>query len=214
MNKYKVGDKVVMKIISADQDEIKKYSVSGVDNNWSWCLPQNLLERYTEPLSTYTEPLEAKIRRQAAEITRLLAENERLKPNYENIRAVGQNEAWELARKIASTAGGLSSSELVEIFNAFLPRDILSENTYPEAAAKVSEWKKAKEEIKVGDVVKAVKTECDEIVEFCVTEIDDEGFIYGVGAKGQIFSGRPKHLWHKTGRHIDIDSLLKQLAEE
>lgn len=45
MSKYKVGDKVVMKIISADQDEIKTYSVSGVDNNWRWCLPQNLLEK-------------------------------------------------------------------------------------------------------------------------------------------------------------------------
>ena len=46
MSKYKVGDKVVMKIISADQDEIKTYSVSGVNNDWRWCLPQNLLERY------------------------------------------------------------------------------------------------------------------------------------------------------------------------
>ena len=64
MSKYKVGDKVVMKIISADQDEIKTYSVSGVNNDWRWCLPQNLLERYIEPLSTYTEPLEAKIRNQ------------------------------------------------------------------------------------------------------------------------------------------------------
>ena len=85
--KYKVGDKVVMKIISAEQDEIKTYSVSGVNNNWRWCLPQNLLERYTEPLSTYTEPLEAKIRRQAAEITRLLAEYKEINNNeHELIR--------------------------------------------------------------------------------------------------------------------------------
>ena len=102
MSKYKAGDKVVMEIISADQDEIKKYSVSGVDNNWRWCLPQNLLERYTEPLSTYTEPLEAKIRRQAAEITRLLAENKELK-----------NKEQELTRErnqLMGRCGGLSAA--------------------------------------------------------------------------------------------------------
>ena len=155
MSKYKVGDKVVMKIISADQDEIKTYSVSGVNNDWRWCLPQNLLERYIEPLSTYTEPLEAKIRRQAAEITRLLSENKRLKAengnglwNIEQARAEGQNEAWELARKIVlmEKEGGMKDEDYKAIFGGCQPSDyILKTHTYPEAAAKVKAWKKAKE---------------------------------------------------------------------
>ena len=229
MSKYKVGDKVVMKIISADQDEIKTYSVSGVNDDWRWCLPQNLLERYTEPLSTYTEPLEAKIRRQEAEITRLLEENKELKEQMKfdlptliseedrrrmdinKARAEGAEAAWELARKIASTAGGLSSSELVEIFNAFLPRDILSENTYPEAAAKVSQWEKAKEEIKVGDIFQD-----DDGNNAIVTSVKGNTvyYMWDDGGTRSWFAEDVKKHFIKTGRHIDIDSFLKQIGGE
>ena len=196
-------------------------------------MPQNLLERYTEPLSNYTEPLEAKIRRQAAEITRLLRENKELKNEkqeltrernqlmgrcgglsaakikaFNNGRLAGQNEAWELARKIASTAGGLSSSELIEIFNSFLPRDILSENTYPEAAAKVEAWEKAT--IKRGDEVE--KNDLRD-ARFIVTFTNGK-LMSGVTQSGLVFSNEKTKDWHKTGRHIDIDSFLKQIGEE
>lgn len=221
MSKYKVGDKVVMKIISADQDEIKTYSVSGVNNDWRWCLPQNLLERYIEPLSTYTEPLEAKIRRQAAEITRLLSENKRLKAengnglwNIEQARAEGQNEAWELARKIVlmEKEGGMKDEDYKAIFGGCQPSDyILKTHTYPEAAAKVKAWKKAKEEIKVGDIV---KSKSDIPVEFCVTEISCHGRLYGIGKNGGTYSNKNPEFWEKTGRHIDIDSFLKQIGGE
>ena len=214
MSKYKAGDKVVMEIISADQDEIKTYSVSGVDNNWRWCLPQNLLERYTEPLTAYTEPLEAKIRRQAAEITRLLAENKRLKAengnslwNIEQARAEGAEEAWELARKIAVIPkdGGYGGSKLIEIFNTALIDEILN-LTYPFAAAKVAEWEKAKEEIKVGDVVSR------EGLYGVVKSVSDD-WLNGITASGISFQWL-KRKCTKTGRHIDIDSFLKQIGGE
>ena len=217
MSKYKVGDKVVMKIISADQDEIKTYSVSGVNDDWRWCLPQNLLERYTEPLSTYTEPLEAKIKRQAAEITRLLAENEKLKAENGNViweieQAFdrGCNEAWELARKIV-LKNGYFAYDLHEIFNCYGSHQVLEDYTYLEAAAKVAQWEKAKEEIKVGDVVRA---KLDAFFEFCVTEIDLDGLLYGIGKDGAIYSDKSPEDWEKTGRHIDIDGFLKQIGEE
>ena len=219
MSKYKVGDKVVMKIISADQDEIKTYSVSGVNNDWRWCLPQNLLERYIEPLSTYTEPLEAKIRRQAAEITRLLAENKRLKAengnglwNIEQARAEGQNEAWELARKIVlmEKEGGMKDEDYKAIFGGCQPSDyILKTHTYPEAAAKVAEWEKAKEEIKVGDVFEF--TSGGKAVVMKVYEDGEVALFFPDGGCG-IYE--PDESWHKTGRHIDIDSFLKQIGEE
>ena len=213
--KYKVGDKVVMKIISADQDEIKTYSVSGVNDDWRWCLPQNLLERYTEPLSTYTEPLEAKIRRQAAEITRLLAENERLKPNYENIRAVGQNEAWELARKIAVIPkdGGYGGSKLIEIFNTALNNEIFN-LTYPEAAAKVAEWEKAKEEIKVGDVVESNNGNGERIAVIDVWPSFDGLHFEGISSNRTLTIDASAKYYTKTGRHIDIGSFLKQIGGE
>lgn len=222
MSKYKVGDKVVMKIISADQDEIKTYSVSGVGNNWRWRLPQNLLERYTEPLSTYTEPLEAKIRRQAAEITRLLAENKELKDKLDNrcdmcierhekeveqARAEGAETAWELARKIV--LGGkdcYSCEDLKKIFDYGYSQAVMRHYTYLEAAAKVAEWEKAKEEIKVGDVVS------HEGFYGVVKSVSDD-WLNGITASGVNFQWL-KCKCTKTGRHIDIDSFLKQIGGE
>ena len=173
-------------------------------------------EEFEKTLPIIAEEYEAKIHRQAAEITRLLAENVKLKAVNGNViweieQAFdrGCNEAWELARKIASSDGRLSSSELVEIFNAFLPRDILSENTYPEAAAKVAEWEKAKEEIKRGDII---RNKYSTSSKFCVTDIGCDGHLYGVGRYGSTYSNKNPEDWEKTGRHIDIDGFLKQIG--
>lgn len=213
MNKYKVGDKIVLTVSDVNE---KAYYSYYVFNNNDLILWEPSTDNYAEPLSTYTEPLEAKIRRQAAEITRLLAENKELKEDFEKSKRVnlnmgrlaGQNEAWELARKLAPTAGGLSSSELVEIFNSFLPRDILSENTYPEAAAKVEAWEKAT--IKRGDEVE--KNDLRD-ARFIVTFTNGK-LMSGVTQSGLVFSNEKTKDWHKTGRHIDIDSFLKQIGEE
>lgn len=215
MNKYKLGDKVVLTVTgTAETGYFPRYVLNDNFNLW-----KQSIDELVEPLTTYTEPLEAKIRRQAAEITRLLAENKELKEeskrnytiNIEMARAEGHSEAWELARKIASTAGGLSSSELVEIFNAFLPRDILSENTYPEAAAKVEAWEKGKEGIKKGDVVVPRIGSAPEILVLCVIN----GKMTGISIpNGGTFVERDASKYTKTGRHIDIDSFLKQIGGE
>ena len=76
MNKYKVGDKIVLTVSDVNE---KAYYSYYVFNNNDLILWEPSTDKYAEPLSTYTEPLEAKIRRQAAEITRLLAENKELK---------------------------------------------------------------------------------------------------------------------------------------
>ena len=208
MSKYKVGDKVVMKIISADQDEIKTYSVSGVNDDWRWCLPQNLLERYTEPLSTYTEPLEAKIRRQAAEITRLLAENEKLKAengnslwNIEQARANGAEAAWELVRKIVK----MKLFDYKEIFNSQTLRTAIN-MTYPEAAAKVEAWERQKEEICIGDVVRYTDGTYGAVLQ--------NGHMLSVMLKDGSTTPWHKDCCRKTGRHIDIDGFLKQIGGE
>ena len=233
MSKYKVGDKVVMKIISADQDEIKTYSVSGVGNNWRWSLPQNLLERYTEPLSTYTEPIEAKIRRQAAEITRLLAENKRLKKEnktmsvkidcyelygdqheeeYNQAFNQGTEAAWELARKIFD----METNDIEDIFiteDAWNLGTVLNNYTYSEAAAKVAQWEKAKEEIKVGDIYKNIAGSC-----FVICDVNEEDNNAQVLWSSSLSSRKTldeiKRYYTKTGRHIDIDSFLKQIGGE
>ena len=214
MNKYKVDDKIVLTVSDVNE---KAYYSYYVFNNNDLILWESSTDKYAEPLSTYTEPLEAKIRRQAAEITRLLAENKELKEDFEKSKRVnlnmgrlaGQKEAWELARKIASTAGGLSSSELIKIFNSFLPRDILSDNTYPEAAAKVAGWEKAKEEIKVGDIY---RSETGNYVAIRTTDGEKGVAKILFMSNGEVTPDYIKSHCTKTGRHIDIDSLLKQIG--
>ena len=209
----KVGDKVVVEI--GEESEFwgrKGYDLTNI-----------------EPLSTYTEPLEAKIKNlkkklkkwvekgvnQRAEITRLLEENKRLKAengnslwNIEQARAEGAESAWELARKIAVIPknGGYGGSKLIEIFNTALIDEILN-LTYPFAAAKVAEWEKAKEEIKVGDVFEF--TSGGKAVVMKVYEDGEVALFFPDGGCG-IYE--PDESWHKTGRHIDIDSFLKQIG--
>ena len=215
MSKYKVGDKIVFTVTGTTEMKDYKFYVLN-DNSALW---ESSTDKYTEPLSAYTEPLEAKIRRQAAEITRLLAENKELKEeskrnytiNIEMARAEGHSEAWELARKIADDVdnGGYSEGELKQIFGCAIPETCIVENTYPEAAAKVAEWEKAKEEIKAGDVFEF--TSGGKAVVMKVYEDGEVALFFPDGGCG-IYE--PHESWHKTGRHIDIDSFLKQIGEE
>ena len=174
-----------------------------------------------ERMDVYTEPLEAKIRRQAAEITRLLAENEQLKKDLEyyhtvtdtcdieSARAEGQQEAWGLARKCML----MNNIDREVIFgsghNAMY--GVLTYHTYPEAAAKVEAWERKKEEICVGDVV---RFKSNNRVEFCVTDILDNSFLYGINAEGDVYSDRDIKLFEKTGRHIDVASMLAYIGGE
>ena len=209
MNKYKVGDKIVLTVSDVNE---KAYYSYYVFNNNDLILWEPSTDKYAEPLATYTEPLEAKIKRQAAEITRLLAENEKLKAESGNViweieQAFdrGCNAAWELARKIYLI---LLDEELEEIFGSDEPDNVIAAYSYQEAAAKVTEWEKAKEEVKRGDVVKAKRNTSSE---FCVTDIGCDGRLYGIGINGATYSNKNPEDWEKTGRHIDIDGFLKQI---
>lgn len=230
MSRYKVGDKVVV--------EIEKAALT--DNGGGFYIVLDYMQsaisvdEKSEPLSTYTEPLERKnenkqkqieklvdkLHRQAAEITRLLAENKELKEDFEKSKIVnlnagrlaGQNEAWELAQKIFRGAhnNGYSPKELAQIFGCEVSKPCILENTYPEAAAKVAEWEKAKEKIKVGDVLEGIY---DNEVKCIVTNLCPDNMAYLVFDDGTAGVYELDNL-KKTGRHIDIDSFLKQIGEE
>ena len=148
MNKYKVGDKIVLTVSDVNE---KAYYSYYVFNNNDLILWEPSTDKYAEPLSTYTEPLERKnenkqkqieklvdkLHRQAAEITRLLRENKELKNEkqeltrernqlmgrcgglsaakikaFNNGRLAGQNEAWELVRKIFD----METNDIEDIF--------------------------------------------------------------------------------------------------
>lgn len=215
MSKYIKGDKVVMEITDRFKNSYGHEYYSILDSVYS----TEFIDEKSEPLRDYTEPLEAKIRRQAAEITRLLAENKRLKAengnslwNIEQAKAEGQNEAWELARKLSRME---IDDKIQEVFNLeySFALTVIEQITYPEAAAKVAEWEKAKEEIKVGDVYEGnIGSRC-----FVIRNIDEETndveILWLDLAPGNRGIEEIKH-YKKTGRHIDIDSFLKQIGGE
>lgn len=131
----------------------------------------------------------------------------------ESARLAGQNEAWELARKIVDDVwnGGYSEGKLEQIFGYAISQLCIVKNTYTEAAKKVAEWEKPKEEIKRGDII---RNKYNTSSKFCVTNTGCDGHLYGVGRYGLIYSNQDPEYWEKTGRHIDIDSFLKQIGGE
>ena len=176
---YKVGDKVVMEITD-------KISIMGESNyilSDATVVNQGYIDKAAEPLSTYIE----------------------------QARAEGEQVAWKMAKKIVRQPinGGYKRSEFEEIFGCGYISDIFEKYTYQEAAAKVAEWEKAKEEIKVGDVFEF--TSGGKAVVMKVYEDGEVALFFPDGGCG-IYE--PHESWHKTGRHIDIDSFLKQIGEE
>ena len=139
MSKYKVGDKVILTVSDVNEKAYYPYYMFNNNNSNLWI---SSTDKYSEPLSTYTEPLEA-------EITRLLAENKELREDFEKSKRVnlnmgrlaGQNEAWELVRKIFD----METNDIEDIFikeDAWNLGTVLNNYTYQEAAAKVAEWEK------------------------------------------------------------------------
>ena len=214
MNKYKVGDKIVLTVSDVNE---KAYYSYYVFNNNDLILWEPSTDKYAEPLSTYTEPLEAKIKRQTAEITRLLRENEKLKAENGNVIweieqafARGCNEAWELTRKIFD----METNDIEDIFiteDAWNLGTVLNNYTYQEAAAKVAEWEKVKE-IKVGDILE----DRDEGNKVIVTSLKGRVIclLWDDGRIGTTYVELAKGIFRNTGRHIDIDGFLKQIRGE
>lgn len=123
----------------------------------------------------------------------------------------GLEDAWELARKIFT----FNNNKMEEIFGVAGKRSAFDDLTPQEALAKYEAYEKEQAEIKVGDVV----TDKEHKVELLVTIIyinhfdaikitpDDE-----YGKFGATYSGMVKSDFKKTGKHIDIQSVLQQIG--
>lgn len=116
-------------------------------------------------------------------------------------------EAWEIAKNLFAN---YSNAELDDIFGKGWSFPKLMELTPQEAKARIEAWEEEKE-INVGDEVRLKRDPGDEY-KFFVT--DKDGFeISGFsGFKGSVFSCRDIRFYEKTGRHIDIDGILKQIG--
>ena len=203
MSKYKAGDKVVMQIMQDDY-----YGDYKVGNEMcSWYNSQEFFDKVTEPLSEYTEPLEV-------EASRLIKENAKLKAEIESAKATGQQEAWELARKIAlsQSQGGMNDEDYKEIFGTVFSEHVMKNYTYTEAAAKIAEWERQKNEICVGDILlsKTIPTKCI-VISFEKLE-NTACILWKDGSSGKRNINELKKDFKKIG-HIDIASMLEQIGD-
>lgn len=114
-------------------------------------------------------------------------------------------EAWEIAKKILlyPTQGGYNSGELEEIFGR---TEHLWELTPQQAKTKIEAWK-AEKEINVGDEVDI----CGD--KGIVTSFGTDGdSIHVLYLDGIVNSYRKDKDIKKTGRHVDIKGILKQIG--
>lgn len=125
----------------------------------------------------------------------------------------GLNNAWELAKKV----GKYDGFKLREIFGLSECLDDFEEGESPysevmkmtpqEALAKLEVYEKSKDEIKVGDIVFNDST----MEEGVVTYIKDD-VVFMLYSDGSC--GNTDGTLSKTGKHIDISSLLEEIGED
>ena len=122
----------------------------------------------------------------------------------------GLNDAWELAKKIVLdvSKGGIAERDMRSMFGEkWTVSDILKNYTPQEALAKLEAYEKEQAEIKVGDVVTIIGKPV------VVTRVsEDKTKVDGFGIGGFAMTYKYDDC-KKTGKHIDIQSVLKQIGD-
>ena len=119
----------------------------------------------------------------------------------------GLNDAWELARKIWDE---FTLHKLEEIFGYDYTKGVIDNYTPQEALAKLKAYEE-QSEIKVGDVVDfpSEGRRCCAVVT-CI--VDD--YLYGFAENGLLVESLQIDNCKKTGKHIDIQSILEQIRDK
>ena len=123
--------------------------------------------------------------------------------DVKNAYEQGLNDAWELVNKLHA----MTSSELVRAYRFSKPEYVLNKFTYEEALAKLKAYEEA-QKIEVGDVLKYKDEECYSIV----LKVNESGSLYLLFTDGSA-GVHPREGHKKTGKHIDIQSILAQIGE-
>ena len=178
-----------------------------------FCYPlRNMNKTYVIPtglkIEPYTEPSQKAINLQHAHDIENVA-----RMNYRK----GAEDAWELARRIICPPDCCedSISKYTEKFlgiPSHKARAIFKDLSYQEVKAKYQEWKKQKDEIRVGDEVEYVEDHRKKIV---VTSTYSDGWFDAIDSNGYLYIKRNPVMWKKTGRHFDgVEELLKKMWEK
>ena len=126
----------------------------------------------------------------------------------------GRNEVWELANKLFgySCDTKLTNEDLKKIFGSACEMDILRNFTPQEALAKLEayekEQEKARQKIMVGDIVTL-----EDGTKGVVMDEDGVDNVVIFTENGCIEAWINKKYITKTGKHIDIQSVLEQIKE-
>ena len=127
----------------------------------------------------------------------------------------GLTDAWELARKICGEANSknnnLTGKQLGEIFGYSHSAVIMDNNTYKQALAKIEAYEKS-QQIQIGDIVRRISDDKEYLI--ITEEEDDSAYKYGVIVLKSMTIDRITGdllKFEKTGRHIDISSILEQI---
>lgn len=133
----------------------------------------------------------------------------------EDIEDMTAEEAWETARRICTSdydgcENALSHCDLDEIFGIVDCGKIMNRYTPQQAKAKIEAWE-AEKEIKVGDVIFVTY---DQSINGVVTSIygKDEKKLYVLRDDGVSGVLAYTKSIKKTGRHIDIEGLLRNIG--
>lgn len=116
-------------------------------------------------------------------------------------------EAWEIAKNLFAN---YSNAELDDIFGKGWSFPKLMELTPHEAKARIEAWK-AEKEIKVGDEVEFDDTDNDLHRSMYVTSKYNNTDYCGICRNGDTYCVHKSEL-KKTGHHIDIKGILKQIG--
>lgn len=193
MDKYKVGNKFIIEIeeavnVSANQNtlyKIKGFNSLVFDNNGLNKLKS--LESCFVPKSRSSQ----------------------------EIYNEGMNEAWKLAKTIIGCSDKTYFTEdmLDEMFDTHNTVRIMSMHSPQELKEKIEKYEK--ENIKVGDIVryKSIQEKYTNVVVVAIIKSKDPRYddtLHCVRSDGTIMSNA-KNGFEKTGRHIDITEILKQI---
>lgn len=137
--------------------------------------------------------------------TEPLTENER-KIDFMSENAY--NQGFDDACKFTKKIWDMNSNERYVIFGSYTYEGVLTKFTPQEAHAKLKAYEEA--QIEVGDVV---QYEWNKILVTKVCEVDGENpVVMGFCEDGTQFAFNIEDVY-KTGKHIDIQSILEQIGE-
>ena len=118
-------------------------------------------------------------------------------------------EAWEIAKKLKQ----MNEDELLEVFRTNVEHLVLKDFSPQQAKAKIEAWE-AEKEIKVGDVVRVTLGKLDEgeTDTALITWVHENNWYDLIMKNGLGWTYVNGERIKKTGRHIDIDGILKQIG--